>query len=444
MAASGPRHTDGKSGRSSPRGAVGPPLIPRRRPWPAPTIRLRLALLYGAVFLVTGAVLLTIGYLLVRENLHDHHQFNATLRRLGKPVSNDRLLSRALGAAPGSPELKLAHAIQRQLTTQALHQLLLEYLGALVAMTVVSVGTGYLLAGRALRPLRSIIATAHRVSGENLGERIALAGPADELRELADTFDGMLGRLDEAFVSQRRFVANASHELRTPLAIMRTEIDVALADDQASAEELRSMGEAIRETVDRCERLIGSLLLLARSEAAVGRGEPVDLAALAGDCITDLRAHSHDARVEVSGRLEPSWTRADPALMERMVGNLLDNGIHHNVPDGYLEVRTGHHDGNVQLWVRNGGERIDPELAAQLVQPFRRLHRSEGGFGLGLSIVRSVAEAYGGTTTVLAPADGGLEVLVELPELVGSDQTPLRPARAAAFSADPQGSLTES
>ncbi|MEA2211347.1 MAG: hypothetical protein QOF83_1295 [Solirubrobacteraceae bacterium] len=416
-----------------------PPLT-RRRAWPAPTIRLRLALLYGAVFLITGAVLLTIGYLLVRSGLRDHHSLAATLRRLGKPVSSDRLLSQALGTSPGSPEVKLARAIQHQLVSNALHRLLLEYLVALLAMTVVSVGTGYLLAGRALRPLRRITATAQRVSGENLGERIALAGPADELRELADTFDGMLSRLDAAFASQRRFVANASHELRTPLAIMRTEVDVALADPHAGTEDLRMMGEAVRDIVDRNERLIASLLLLARSEAAPGPGEPVDLAGLAGDVITDLRARAHDARVEVHDDLEPAWTNGDPALIERLVANLIDNGIHHNEPGGHLEVTTRSEYGRAELWVRNGGARIDPETASQLVQPFRRLHRSEGGFGLGLSIVRSVAEAYGGTTTVTAPPEGGLAVLVQLP----AGAPPPRTSRSPVLSGDPQRSLTQS
>lgn len=414
----------------------------RKRPWPAPTVRLRLALLYGVVFLVTGAVLLTIGYVLVRDGLQDHHSLRVTLQRLGKPVSGDRILSKALGAAPGSPEIKLAHAIQRQIVADSLDQLLLEYLGALLAMTALSVVIGYLLAGRALRPLRAITSTAQRVSGENLGERIALSGPADELRELGDTFDGMLERLDQAFASQRRFVANASHELRTPLAIMRTEVDVAMADPDASTEELRAMGEAVRETVDRCERLIGSLLLLARSEAATGPGEPVDLAALAGDCITDLRARSADARVSVRGDLELAWTQGDPALIERLVANLLDNGIHHNVPGGYLEVSTHRVNHRVQLRVRNGGAPIEPEQAAELVQPFRRLHRSEGGFGLGLSIVRSVAEAHGGRATLTPLAEGGLEVLVELPELVREPGP--RPPRAVVLSGDPQPTLTES
>ena len=189
-------------------------------------------------------------------------------------------------------------AVDHQLISEALHTLLLQYVIALVLMTLLSSVIGWLLAGRALAPLRNITATARRVSGENLGERIALQGPADELKELADTFDGMLTRLDNAFAGQRHFVASASHELRTPLAIMRTEVDVSLADPDASVSDLRSMGEAVRDMVDRCERLIASLLLMARSEAAVTRDEPVDLAVLAGDCITDLRARRARGRCD--------------------------------------------------------------------------------------------------------------------------------------------------
>ena len=388
----------------------------RRRPGLAPTIRLRLTLMYGAVFLVTGAVLLTIGYLLVRNGLRDHHQITTVAKRLGRgSESADHLLSRALGLPPGSPELALARAIQRQLINDDLHRLLFEYLGALLAVTMASIVSGYLLAGRALRPLRDITATARRVSSENLGERIALAGPADELRELADTFDGMLGRLDAAFASQRHFVANASHELRTPLAIMRTEVDVTLADPDATVEELRAMGEAVRETVDRSERLIAGLLMLARSEASAGRGEPVDVAALAGDCITDLRVHAQAAQVEVRDDLEPAWTRGEPALIERLVANLIDNGIHHNEPGGWLEVSTRVRDGRVQLRASNGGPVIDPKDAARLIEPFRRLDRSVDGLGLGLSIVQSVVDAHGGTATVTARPEGGLTVLVQLP-----------------------------
>jgi signal transduction histidine kinase len=425
----------------------------RSRRFPPPTVRLRLTALYGGVFLVTGAALLTIGYLLVRSNLSSHHALLSHLQRYGLSIgSREHFLSRALGFAPGSAEMKVAHTVERQIVSDALHRLLLEYLGALLATTMVAVGTGWLLAGRALRPLREITATARRVSGENLGERIALSGPADELRELADTFDGMLGRLDGAFASQRHFVANASHELRTPLAIMRTEIDVALADPDASRGELRAMGEAVRDTVDRCELLIGGLLMLARSEAAAGHDEPVDISALAGDCITDLRARAHEAEVAVRDDLEPAWTSGEPSLLERMVGNLLDNGIHHNARGGFLEVATRTRDGRVLLTVRNGGAVIDPAAAEQLTQPFRRLDRSHGGFGLGLSIVRSVAEAHGGTATVTAPPGGGLEVVVSLPALaVGSGSPGVRAGYAALSrgrertgSVDPQIGLTES
>jgi signal transduction histidine kinase len=380
---------------------------------PAPTIRLRLALLYGGVFLITGAGLLTIGYLLVRNNLQTRHTLSVSLDRLGLGSYKGQVLARALGGH----EAKLVRAVQDQLVSQTLHRLLWEYIGALVATTMIAITTGWLLAGRALRPLREITATARRVSGENLGERIGLTGPHDELRELADTFDGMLGRLDAAFSSQRHFVANASHELRTPLAIMRTEIDVALADPEASGEELRAMGEAVREMVDRSERLIAGLLVLARSQAAGGPEEPVDLAALAGDCITDLHARAVEAEVDVHDDLEPAWTSGEPALLERLVANLLDNGIHHNQHHGYLDVSTRARDGQVLLRVRNGGEPIDPVMASQLTQPFRRLDRRGQGFGLGLSIVRSVADAHGGTTTVTALRAGGLEVVVSLPAL---------------------------
>ena len=266
---------------------------------PAPTIRLRLTVLYGLVFLVTGAVLLTIGYELVRHNLNAPADYRTELRKLGLTPP---FFGRPSGFAPGATGARIADAVRAQLRSDALHRLLIEYVVALGAMTMVSVAAGWLLAGRALRPLRDITATARRVSGENLGERISLKGPADELKQLADTFDGMLGRLDAAFASQRHFVANASHELRTPLAIMRTEVDVSLADPDASVEELRRMGEAVRETVDRCERLIEGLLMLARSEAATGREEPADLAALAADCVTDLRARAQGSRRGCAGR----------------------------------------------------------------------------------------------------------------------------------------------
>ena len=201
------------------------------------------------------------------------------------------------------------------------------------------------------------------------------------------------------------------------------------------------MGEAVRDTVDRCERLIASLLMLARSEAAVGPGQRIDLAALAGDCITDLRARAHEAPVTVRDDLAPAWAQADPALAERLVANLLDNAIRHNVPGGWVEVTTATVGDRVELVVANGGERIDPDEAVRLAEPFRRRNRAVSGFGLGLSIVRSVAEAHGGTLTLAARAEGGLEVTAELPGAGAAPPGPAPPARRSELGA--RGAATD-
>jgi signal transduction histidine kinase len=225
----------------------------------------------------------------------------------------------------------------------------------------------------------------------------------------------MLARLDSAFASQRHFVANASHELRTPLAIMRTEVDVSLGDPDAAADELRAMGEAVRDTIDRCERLIDSLLFLARSEAVTGHAQSVDLASLAADCITDMHRRAASDDITISSELAPAWTRGEPALIERMIANLIDNALRHNQPGGFVSVTTARQGNTVRLAVANSGRLITDAEAAQLIEPFRRLDRTREGFGLGLSIVRSVAAAHGGRLELTAPADGGLEVVVELP-----------------------------
>jgi signal transduction histidine kinase len=339
------------------------------------TIRLRLTLIYGGVFLVSAAALLTLGYLLVRHNLDRHHSFRDEIHGLGAAVYHS-LFGRPL-AANGSRRAFLAG--YHQATSTALDKLLLEYIGALVVMTGASVALGWWMAGRALAPLRAIAATARRVSGQNLGERIALQGPEDELKELADTFDGMLARLDAAFASQRHFVANASHELRTPLAIMRTEVDVALADPDANVRDLRAMGEAVRETIDRSESLIAALLFLARSEGVLGREEPVDLAELAAGCITDLHRRAEAAEIAIATDLQPAVARGDASLLERMLANLVENGIRHNQPGGALSVATSTSGGMAEVLVRNGGAVIDPEQVQALTEPFRRLSRASGG-----------------------------------------------------------------
>jgi signal transduction histidine kinase len=294
-------------------------------------------------------------------------------------------------------------------------------------MTAVSVAAAWWLAGRALRPLRRIIATAQRVSSENLGERIGLKGPADELRELAQTFDGMLERLDTAFASQRHFVANASHELRTPLAIMSAELDVALDDPHGGEADVRQMAEGLRDTIDRCERLIEGLLMLARSEAATGPEEPVDLAGLAGDCVTDLSARGREAEVAVRDHLAPAWTNGEPALLERMVANLIDNAIRYNQPGGVVEVRTWTEGPQAWLEVANSGGVIPAEDAERLTEPFQRLNRTPGGFGLGLSIVATVVRAHHGRVEIVPRQEGGLSVAVALPVAQAA-----RPSRVAS------------
>ncbi|MGH2844328.1 MAG: sensor histidine kinase [Solirubrobacteraceae bacterium] len=379
---------------------------------------------------MTGAALLTIGYLLVRHNLHERHTLreNALRRALEELFPGS---SHVPQYRPGAQSIAV-HAAEeagyRQAAADALHRLLIEYVAALLVMTGASIAAGWWMAGRALAPLRAITATARRVSGQNLGERIDLQGPADELRQLADTFDGMLERLDAAFASQRHFVANASHELRTPLAIMRTEVDVTLADSDAGATELRAMGETVRETIDRSEALIAALLTLARSEAISGHEEAVDLAALAGDCITDLHSRAETAEVSIDDDLGPAVAVGDARLLERMLINLVDNGIRHNHAGGRLRVLTTTVGAHAQVLVANGGAVIDPEQVQTLTDPFRRLTRTPGGFGLGLSIVRTVAEAHGGSVTLTAPPGGGLEVLVSVPAQ-GAGEEPRAPRR---------------
>jgi signal transduction histidine kinase len=208
---------------------------------------------------------------------------------------------------------------------------------------------------------------------------------------------------------------------------------VALGDPDASVIELREMGEAVIDSIDRCERLIASLLLLARSEAGAGPGEPVDISVLAADCITDLRARAQEAQVEVRDDLAPAWTAGDPGLLERLIANLVDNGIHHNAVGGYLQVRTRETRDGVELVVRNGGARLDPARVHELSQPFRRLDRTVPGLGLGLSIVQSIARTHHGTATLIAPSGGGLEVRVVLPRL-RPDQAP-RGSRGAPVRA---------
>jgi signal transduction histidine kinase len=377
---------------------------------PRPTVRLRLAALYGVAFLVGGALLLSASYVLVRRSLPASSDAAraAVVRRLGGAASDrdDRARDRII------------EQTRLELRASTLDHLQDGYVAALAISTLLSATLGWFLAGRALRPLSDITATARRVSQESLHERIALTGPEDELKELADTFDTMLARLDAAFESQRSFVANASHELRTPLAIIRTEVDVALQGGGASVETLTAMANVVRSASVRSERLIEALLTLARSDRGELYREPVDLAAAARSALDDVAGEAVAGDLRVEADLAPALAMGDRALLERLASNLIENAVRHNVAGGWISITTAVEDGRVAIVVANGGAAIAPQAAARLTTPFRRLGdaRTGGsaGSGLGLSIVDSIARAHDGELRVVAPGEG-LIATVELP-----------------------------
>jgi signal transduction histidine kinase len=442
---------------------------PTTPPLPRPGVRTQLTLLYGGLFLASGVLLLAMNYALVQRSLHPQ-PLEVTVLEPGEPVPkttapNEFFVPLPPKALSGSDamvrtqpltveERKLLHArglaaakahgiegatvkagvgdtgkapevagefrrLQRQVEERVMSALVTRSGLALAVMAVASMGLGWLMAGRILRPLKRITTTARRLSGSNLHERIRLRGPDDELKELADTFDRMLDRLDAAFAAQRRFVANASHELRTPLTIVRTEVDVALADPDATARQLRAMAERVREASQRSERLIESLLLLARSERRPDAGDPLDLASAATDALDALPAEVRGRELAVETTLEPAVVAGDRALLERLVANLVENAVRHNVNRGWVRVTTGTTAGQATVTVANSGAVIPPEEVAGLLEPFRRRSRARSGddrgAGLGLSIVRAVTESHGGHLTVSARPAGGLEVHVELP-----------------------------
>jgi signal transduction histidine kinase len=377
---------------------------------PRPSVRLRLAALYTVAFLIGGALLLSSSYALVRHSLvSDTRQAReAVIRRLGVAASDSDDRSRDA----------IIEQTRQELRAETLDHLKHGYIMALAASAALSAALGWLLAGRALRPLSEITATARRVSQENLHERIALSGPDDELKELADTFDGMLARLDDAFASQRSFVANASHELRTPLSIIRTEVDVALQSGTPTAARLAAMAAVVRAASQRSERLIEALLTLARSDRGDLERTHVDVGALCRAALDEVADDlvTRDLRVEAD--LAPASTTGDRALLERLVANVVHNAVRHNVEGGWISITTDARDGHAAIVVANGGPPIAPDDVLDLTTPFRRLGnertRGSGGSGLGLSIVDSVARAHGGALRLVAPGEG-LIVTVELP-----------------------------
>jgi signal transduction histidine kinase len=391
-------------------------------------VRLRLALLYSGLFVLAGAALLAVTYGLVANTLRSTvpaQQVTAITQAAGSTdtckagattLAQAELCKRAaLDAAQG-----IANLTAQEQRDAALSHLLDVSVAGLAAMAVVSALLGWIMAGRVLRPVHAITAAARRASQENLGERIALAGPEDELKELADTFDAMLARLDAAFASQRRFVANASHELRTPLTVMRTAIDVTLAKPERTPAQLEAMAAEVRQAAGQAERLVEALLTLARSDRGTGPRSVLDLAVLAEDALDAAAQAIKAGSLRVTPGLEPGLAVGDQVLVERLVRNLVDNAVRHNVAGGWLAVTSGSREGQAFVSVANSGPVIDQPEVAALFEPFRRRCPHAGpdaqeGSGLGLSIVESVVRAHHGDIVATPVPDGGLEVTVLLP-----------------------------
>ncbi|MFE9140669.1 sensor histidine kinase [Streptomyces tubercidicus] len=394
------------------------PAPPRRPPpWLRPTIRIRLTLLYGGMFLVAGVVLLTLIYFLAAHTLKEG---TPEFRVIGTNLRVGNV------SCPGLPSVGTVDEINaaigdclRGRRELALRAFLNHSLAVLLGLTVVAFAFGYAMAGRVLSPLGRITRTAQRVAGSDLHRRIELGGPDDELKELADTFDQMLDRLDRAFESQRRFVANASHELRTPLAINRTLLEVQLADPGASPE-LVQLGKTLLATNERSEQLVEGLLLLARSENRVVDKKPVDLAEVASQAVDQSREEAQAKGVALGGARAQVFVQGNGVLLERIALNLVQNAVRYNVAEGgWVEVVTEPQPGCAVLVVANTGPVVPAYEVENLFEPFRRLRTertgSDKGVGLGLSIVRSVVRAHDGSITAQPREGGGLVMRVVLP-----------------------------
>ncbi|MFI1971399.1 two-component sensor histidine kinase [Streptomyces cinnamoneus] len=393
--------------------------VVRPFPWLRPTIRIRLTLLYGGMFLMAGVLLLTIIYLLAANALNDgSHPLIRLVEGSQVQVNGNScpgLASTSLTRDDANRILGDCMADQR---ARALESLLRRSLMALMGLAVIAFAFGYAMAGRVLSPLGKITRTARRVAGTDLSRRIELGGPDDELKELSDTFDEMLDRLERAFTAQQRFVANASHELRTPLAINRTLLEVTLSDPGASPE-LQQLGKTLLATNERSEQLVEGLLLLARSDNEIVDRKPVDLAEVASRALDQTRSEAQTKGVELRGTRQPAVVQGNGVLLERIALNLVQNAVRYNTPDGWVEVTTQTQPGQAVLVVENTGPVVPAYEVDNIFEPFRRLRTertgSDKGVGLGLSIVRSVARAHGGRITAEPREGGGLVMRVVLP-----------------------------
>jgi signal transduction histidine kinase len=381
------------------------------------SVRARIALACAGLFLVTGAAFVAATYAIVS------HSFGPNVASDQKPTALAQTCQTAAtnGTLKGDPTLYaecqyfFGAANQR---TMDLHELLVWSLAGLAVATVVAGILGWAAGGRILRPLHRVTAAARRASQEHLDERIGLDGPDDELKQLADTFDDMLNRLDLAFASQRRFVANASHELRTPLTSMRTLIDVAMAKPSRTTEQLEVLVGRVRKALDQSEALIDGLLTLARSDRGVTSHQLVDLEAAAQDAIDEAALRSSESNIVIDADLSPAPTLGDRVLLERLAANLVDNALRYNVTSGSIRVLTRADNNSSYITVTNTGPVIPGSAVASLFEPFTRLDgrvNNGQGVGLGLSIVTSVVNAHQGHLSAEALPHGGMTISVRLP-----------------------------
>ncbi len=387
---------------------------PRRSVFPRRTVRLRLTALYGVMFLFSGAVVLGIasGVVYSRSTVEvtQANQQVAPQSPLARADARIQQLQHELAADSGQTRNGVSQSL---------------FIGSAIAlgiMTVVSLLLGWLVAGRVLRPLRKMTATTRRISADSLDERLAMPGPDDELKELGDTVDELLERLEGAFAAQRRFVANASHELRTPLTTMRASLDVAVAKPGPVPPPTIALAGRLRTELDRVDQLLEGFLVLARAQHGELPGRTTlslenvvsaALAARAGDVAAKRLTVQH-----TTGR-EGAWVTGSPALLSRLAENVIDNAIGHNCAGGWVSVTTGADGHAAHLVVENGGDVLDQRQVAQLGQPFRRLGAdrtgSDTGAGLGLSIVAAIASAHHGTLDLRARPEGGLRASITLP-----------------------------
>jgi two-component system sensor histidine kinase VanS len=387
---------------------------PRMLHLPSRTVRLRLTLLYGGLFLVSGVALLATTYLIFRSNTGvDLIVPTGTPHGSTSPgARNDALPNPDVAR---NVRQMYAGAVARN--THDLHQGLIQSGIALAIMTVVSIALGWLVAGRVLRPLRAMTASTRQISERNLHERLALAGPRDELKDLADTIDGLLARLQAHVAEQQRFAANASHELRTPLAITQTLLDVALNDPNRDNDELV---DRLHSVNSRAIDLTEALLLLSRADQRSFVREHVDLSLIAEEAAETVLpfAEKRGVTIETSG--DTALTIGSHALLLQMATNLVHNAVVHNLADqGAVWVTTSARPKTVALTVENTGEKLTPQLVATLAEPFqrgsKRIRTDDAGVGLGLAIVKSITQAHDGTLSLTSRAAGGLCVTVELP-----------------------------